>query len=148
MANVVPALWLYANSPDVKANRNGSEGWQSEIDLMEQFTPTYGDNTKVFSTTHHSPNHRNVSQSIVATSDLSTNYHTIGLEYTPTRIRFYLDGQPSSGWFDYVWSTPSTPNARRRSCSTSSRPARSAPGTPSVLPNTMSVDFVRVWQSS
>jgi hypothetical protein len=147
VSNVVPALWLYANTPDVKANRNGSESWQSEIDIMEQFTPTFGDNTKVFSTTHHAPNHHNVDQSIATTTDLSRNFHTVGLEYTPTRVRFYLDGQPSSSWFPYVWSTPSTPNAPPAIVlDIESASTLGTGGAPTVLPNTMSVDYVRVWQ--
>jgi len=147
VTNVVPAFWLYANTPDVKAGLNGAEGWQSEIDAMEQFTPTFGDNTKVFSTTHHAPNHQNLSQSIATTTDLSKNYHTIGLEYTPTRIRFYLDGQPSSAWFDYVWSTSSTPNAPPAIVlDIESASTLGTGGTPTTLPNALSVDYVRVWQ--
>ena len=71
-----PAIWLLPVT-----NRS-----LPEIDLLEQ----YGSDTRRASMTLHSSHGRN--RTTVTTRDLSSGWHTVGLEWTKGRLRWYLDG--------------------------------------------------------
>jgi beta-glucanase (GH16 family) len=77
-----PAFWLLP--------ANGQ--WPPELDVMEQVDNTVGGNTTSFSTVH-STVVANASFGAVIPTDLTSGFHTYGMNWTASTITFYVDGQ-------------------------------------------------------
>ncbi|HEY4031784.1 MAG TPA: family 16 glycosylhydrolase [Caulobacteraceae bacterium] len=76
-----PAFWLMPE--------NGA--WPPELDIME----VLGNNTSVLYNTVHSAigGHTITGDGGVTVADMSTGYHTYGVDWEPDYITFYFDGQ-------------------------------------------------------
>ena len=74
------SIWMY-----------NKRGWQPEIDIIECMGP----DAKSVCITHHwvGPDGKDVSEGYnLPTVDLSLDFHRYGIEWTPTRLTWYLDG--------------------------------------------------------
>lgn len=142
--NLVPAFWVYANSPDVIANRNGGETNTSEVDFFETFYSIFGNQNQLFFTTH-GPNHANIDQKIVDTgSPLGGKYTTVGCELrlAAQQVVYWVNGVKQAT-FSYTWR--SAPPALILDIDWATLVGGSPPAA-SDLPQALSVDYVRVWQ--
>ena len=89
-----PAFWTLGNS-------FGSAGWPhcGEIDVLEMGSGAAISNgqanRRVYSTAHWQSNggYANYGQSLVMNSDLDDDFHIWRMEWTPSSIRTYIDGQ-------------------------------------------------------
>lgn len=93
-----PAFWLLsANQPHTTKLHPVDDDWDKpnfylhdgELDIME----SYGNNPGVIEATMHSYKHPNIAQQL-SVPDASEVFHTYGIEVTPTKITWTLDGKP------------------------------------------------------
>jgi beta-glucanase (GH16 family) len=128
-----PAIWMLPVT-----NRS-----LPEIDLLEQ----YGDDTRLASMTLHAqlPGHpTQVHRHHARTADLSSGWHTIGLEWTRGRLRWFLDGAAT-----YEVSGPEVPSEPMYLLMNLAvgGPAKS-PTASTTFPATFLVDEVTVWRQT
>lgn len=141
--NLVPAFWVYANSPDVIAGRNGGETHNSEVDFFETFYSIFGNQNQLFFTTH-TDGHANVDQKIVDTgSPLGSKYVTVGCELrlAANQVVWWINGVKQAT-FSYTWR--SAPPAIILDIDFATLVGGSAPAA-SDMPQSLSVDYVRAW---
>jgi beta-glucanase (GH16 family) len=152
---VWPALWLYYH------NDSAAAPVRREVDVMEAY-PGGGPNsgwsdsslhpTNFAATLHEAnadyssdvvPFTEKLSDSGLATTDLSAQFHYYGVKITQSRVEFYFDGQLLGGWdndgvftvFQYIimslqfGSASGTPDGT----------------TPLGTSNAFQIDYVRVW---
>jgi len=89
-------LWLLGSSGS-DGNGNGYE----ELDVNEMFGDTYAPSNVVFQTNHYvpaAPGSQQVVQHVADEVELNstTSFHTYGVLWTPSVVRFYIDRQPMS----------------------------------------------------
>lgn len=115
-----------------------------EIDLVEFI----GNQPKtLYGTVHYDDDGTAAKSKVVraAVADLSADYHTYGVDWTPTTIRFYLDGQLMG-----EMATPGSLNASlylMMDFSVGSNWVGYPDGT-TPFPSAYSIDYIRVWQDA
>jgi beta-glucanase (GH16 family) len=125
-----PAIWLLPAD-----NRS-----LPEIDMLEQ----HGDDTTSVSMTLHTAGGRDpeVLRKQVHTADLSQGWHTVGLDWSKGRLRWFLDGIEQ-----YVVTgdgVPSEPMYLIMNLAVGG--SAGTPGSPSTFPARFLVDEVSMWQ--
>jgi beta-glucanase (GH16 family) len=78
-AGLWPALWLAASNFQ----------WPPEMDLLEHWGPPRGGTGMFF----HPTGAYQVAQLLPASTDISSGWHTFALDWTPSQVAWYLDGQ-------------------------------------------------------
>lgn len=144
-----PAFWMLpTNSP--------YGGWASsgEIDIMESVN--FAD--RIYGTIHHGspwPNNAQGGSSFSDGTDFSQDFHVYTVEWDPNQIRWYIDGQlfstrSSSQWFSSAaQSNPRAPFDTDFHLLLNVAVGGNFPGNPdgsSQFPQTLEVDYVRVYQ--
>ena len=79
-----PAFWLLAEGG----------GWPPEIDVMEQI----GTPTVIYDTLHFDSGGTTQEGTAVTVADTTAGYHTYAVDWEPTTITIYFDGQPTASW--------------------------------------------------
>ncbi|NBO17709.1 MAG: glycoside hydrolase family 16 protein [Proteobacteria bacterium] len=130
-----PAFWLLPASKD----------WPPEIDVFESLG---ADPKTIITTVHYEDAYGNHAQKAVATNtgmDLSTEFHNYAVDWGPTNIKWYFDGQ-------LIFSVP-TPSSLRQPCYLLANLAigkstnwGGAPDASTIFPNSMKIDYIRVYQ--
>ena len=130
-----PAFWLLP----------ASKAWPPEIDVFE----TLGANPKTLVTTVHYKNalgkHEQKALATDTGLDLSADFHEYSVDWGPNEIKWYFDGKQ-------VFSTP-TPDSLHQPCYLLANLAigkstnwGGAPNAATVFPNSMKIDYIRVYQ--
>jgi beta-glucanase (GH16 family) len=119
---------------------NGYHDQDGEIDIMEQIG---SDPTSIAGSLHHDPTNR--TKDFHSGVDLSTSFHTYGVDWEPDHITWYFDHSP------YLTVTSDVPNVPMYVIlNLAIGDATSWAGTPDAttpFPTTMQVDYVRVYRS-
>jgi beta-glucanase (GH16 family) len=92
-----PAIWMLGKNIDEPgaywASRFGTVGWPAcgEIDIMEH----WGDNQNYVSAALHTPSSFGATVNVggITDPDVSDEFHTYAVDWTPTRMRFSIDNQ-------------------------------------------------------
>jgi beta-glucanase (GH16 family) len=127
-----PAFWLLPEGG----------GWPPEIDVMEQI----GAPTTIYQTLHFISG-GNAQEGIpVSVADTTATYHTYGVDWEPSTITIYFDGQPTARW-----PTPADMNQPMYMLlNLAVGGPGSWPGPPNsstVFPANMNIDYVRAYAS-
>lgn len=149
-AGIWPAFWMLpTDSP--------YGGWASsgEIDIMESVNTA----TTIYGTIHHGapwPNNQHNGNTVNNGTNYGLDFHEYAIEWEPDQIRWYLDGElfhsvDSSQWY----STQGTGNERAPfdvpfHILLNVAVGGNFPGNPnggSVFPQTLEVDYVRVYEA-
>ncbi len=141
---------------------SGANTWPPEIDLTESGSGPvnkYGGINQIMSTLHWAPDNQNEQNEYIyydthgnitttPTSnpvDLSNDYHTYGLLWTPSYVSISLDGVQIAKWTanipqDYLYIVMSASNP--------GTVGLNPPASSNIYPSYMYVDYVRVYQKS
>lgn len=124
-----PAFWTWPQN----------ELWPPEIDAME----FYGDNVHRVYMTYHGSQGSNAS--IATDTDWTTGWHTFGIDWQPSSIRWYIDGNlVKTLTRSDVSTTPMYLIANLAIANGSRAPA---PNSSTTFPSPLRIDWVRVWKA-
>ncbi|MDP3738795.1 MAG: glycoside hydrolase family 16 protein [Hyphomonadaceae bacterium] len=149
-AGVWPAFWLLPQD-------NFYGGWplNGEIDIVEWIGPK----PRVVYNTVHGPGpggsgHASTTKEYTAAADVGDDFHTYGLEWTPTGMKYFFDGaqiNEITTWPQPTGAAFPAPFDRPFYIVLNLGIGGDWPGPPdanTVFPSTMLVDWVRVYQKS
>jgi beta-glucanase (GH16 family) len=132
-----PAFWLLP--------QDGS--WPPEIDIMEML----GDDPETLYTTVHSlapgqtPGNHTMSQGVSNVAEMSSGYHTYGVDWQPDMLTFYFDGQE-------VYRTPTPADLNKPMYMIANLAIGGTwPGdadSTTRFPAQMNIDYIRAYQSN
>lgn len=131
-----PAFWMLP-VPDSNGVYHDNAG--GEVDIMEEL----GQQPNI-DEVHYLQNGQNLGTGIDAKTDLSKGYHTYAVNWQPGEIDYYLDGKK-------IWSvdqSPDVPEYLILDLWVGNNDWTGSPNQSTPSPATMSVDYVRVWQSN
>lgn len=142
-----PAFWMLPTDKEYG-------GWprSGEIDIMESINQA----VKIYGTIHYGgagTEHRSSGGSYTGVSDFSTDFHVYAIEWEPTRIRWYVDGNlysTKTSW-DSTGGPYPAPFDKRFYLLLNVAVGGNWPGPPdgtSVFPQQMVVDYVRVYKKA
>jgi len=145
-----PAIWMLPTD-------NVYGGWAAsgEIDIMEAVNLRVNNNNEIHGTIHYGgewPAQTHTGLGIVPGSSVVDNYHVYGIEWEPGEIRWYLDGvlyQTQTDWYSNAGTYPA-PFNQRFHLLLNVAVGGNWPGSPNnstSFPQTMEVDYVRVYES-
>jgi beta-glucanase (GH16 family) len=120
-----PAFWTWPTA----------ESWPPEIDVME----FYGDNPRLLYQTLHGTCGTQVRPSA---TDWTGGWHTFAADWEPGSIRYYVDGQLTT-------TTTCAPDENMyliANLAVANGANAPAPTASTVLPSSLSIDYIRVWQ--
>lgn len=144
-----PAIWMLPTD-DIYG------GWAAsgEIDLMEAVNLNSGGGNEAHGTLHYGgewPNNTYSGQAFTPSSSVVHEFHDYAIEWEPGEIRWYVDGihyQTLTEWWTANGDYPA-PFDQRFHLILNVAVGGDWPGSPdasTVLPQTMEVDYVRVYQ--
>jgi beta-glucanase (GH16 family) len=142
-----PAFWMMPTD-----NEYGGWAASGEIDIMESINQA----VKVYGTIHYGgawPANHSSGGSYTGVPDFSTDFHVYAIEWEPTRIRWYVDGNlysTKTSWYSTGWLYPA-PFDKRFYFLLNVAVGGTWPGPPdgtSVFPQYMVVDYVRVYKKA
>ena len=142
---MLPTDWVYG-------------GWAAsgEIDIMEAVNLGGTGGNKIHGTLHYGgswPNNTHSGDHMTPTKDVSQEFHTYSVEWEPGEIRWYIDGQhyqTQTQWWSSNGDYPA-PFDKRFHLILNVAVGGTWPGNPNgstQFPQTMEVDFVRVYQKN
>ncbi|MEW6706461.1 MAG: RICIN domain-containing protein [Pseudomonadota bacterium] len=140
---MLPTDWVYG-------------GWAAsgEIDIMEAVNPAAAGGNRIYGTLHYGgawPNNTHKGGSTVPAGSVVDQFHVYAVEWEPTQIRFYVDGQlyhTATEWWSSGGAFPA-PFNQRFHLILNVAVGGNWPGSPdgnTVFPQRMEVDYVRVYQ--
>jgi len=146
-----PAIWMLPTD-------DAYSGWASsgEIDIMEAVNLGVNGNSAVHGTLHYGgkwPNNTHSGDSVVPDSNPATHFHEYSIEWEPGEIRWYVDGvlyQTQADWWTEGGPYPA-PFDQRFHLILNVAVGGNWPGKPdssSTFPQTMAVDYVRVYEKT
>lgn len=144
-----PAIWMLPTD-------FAYGGWAAsgEIDIMEAVNLGGTGGNQIFGTLHYGgtwPNNVYKGGNTTPASSVVDNYHTYAVEWEPAQIRFYLNGvlyHTATDWWSSGGAFPA-PFDKRFHMLLNVAVGGNWPGSPNastVFPQTMQVDYVRVYQ--
>ncbi len=125
-----PAIWLAA---DGSPGAPQSYPWPPEIDLLE----SYGNNS-TWSFHVHLAGSVNTGKDVIG-PNTSSQFHTVSVEWRPTKITWSIDGTPT-----YTYTGPNIPKVPMYLIVNLATGGEAGPTDASKVPATMLVDWVRV----
>jgi beta-glucanase (GH16 family) len=111
------------------------QSWPPEIDVAE----VLGGDPTVAALTYHPP-HGHAPQRRISTADLSAGWHVFAVDWRPGSISWFMDGQPN---FRVTSDVPRQPMYLLADLAIG---GAQAPNNATLLPASLDLDFVRVWQ--
>jgi hypothetical protein len=134
--------------------KRADESWPPEIDVVE----ILGKNKRYYHTVHHKSPYNNDkwdSGSNFAAFDPTAGFHTYGVEWSPTFIKWYVDGKLVKEFKDYTDGTPSVMKMINGQAfywmlnlhiGINNWPDMGIPDSTTNWSSTMQVDWVRIWK--
>lgn len=147
-----PAIWMLPT-----ASAYGAWPLSGEIDIMEAVNTNAAGANAVYGTLHYGnpwPNNKYTGANISPATPIWQEFHTYSVEWEAGEIRWYVDNnhyatQVESGWFTAASSKPGAPFDQAFHMILNLAVGGEWPGSPNgqtQFPQTMQVDFVRVYQ--
>ncbi|QYF93857.1 RICIN domain-containing protein [Massilia sp. PAMC28688] len=144
-----PAIWMLPTD-------FAYGGWAAsgEIDIVEAVNLGGAGGNSIFGTLHYGgawPNNVHKGGNTAPAASVVDNFHTYAVEWEPTQIRFYLNGvlyHTATDWWSSGGAFPA-PFDKRFHMLLNVAVGGNWPGSPdagTVFPQTMQVDYVRVYQ--
>lgn len=125
------AMWDAAWLLPVNYNHRG------EIDVAE----AYGQYPRGLALTYHAADGTRYRREMDTGTDLTTGWHTFGIDWEPSRLTWYVDGKAV---YMSTATTPAEPMYLLANLAVAGR--FDSPATPAASASTMALDYVRVWQ--
>lgn len=147
-----PAIWMLPT-----ASAYGAWPLSGEIDIMEAVNTNAAGGNAVYGTLHYGnpwPNNKYTGTNTSPATPIWQEFHTYSVEWEAGEIRWYVDNnhyatQVQSGWFTAATSKPGAPFDQAFHMILNLAVGGEWPGSPNApttFPQTMQVDFVRVYQ--
>lgn len=146
-----PAFWMLPQN-----DAYGTWAASGEIDIMEAVNMGVNDEYKVHGTLHHGgewPNNVQSGNELIVSIDNTLDFHEYALEWDVDEMRWYVDGQLFATQNN--WSTPSAPFPAPFDETfyivLNIAVGGNWPGSPdstTVFPQTMEVDYIRVYEGN
>ncbi len=147
-----PAIWMLPT-----ASVYGAWPLSGEIDIMEAVNTNAAGANAIYGTLHYGnpwPNNKYTGANTSPTKPIWQEFHTYSVEWEAGEIRWYVDNnhyatQAQSGWFTAATSKAGAPFDQAFHMILNLAVGGEWPGSPNAqttFPQTMQVDFVRVYQ--